>query len=139
MTFADVKELLSLITPFNIPDTKLLTLYEIAAARFAADAPSCTGTSAETEAEVYYIASLFSSGQGTSGVTAEHIDDYSINYGEGGQTKAYYTKYRDIVDRCNYSALIAGVSDGQRRADMLDDLNLDAADVLGDDGTDEDC
>lgn len=137
MTFEDVKELMALITPYNIPDNKLITLYEIAAERFTADAPNCTGTSAETEAEVYYIASLYSSGQGTSGVTSEHIDDYSISYGNGGQTRAYYDKYRDIVDRCNYNALIAGVTDGQKRADMLDDLNLDAADVLGDDADGE--
>lgn len=135
MTQTEVETLLPVITPFAVPSA-MDTLYEIAYAQFAQDAPSCTGTSAENEAITYYIASLLSSGAGTSGVNSEKIDDYSITFSDGGQTQAYMSKYQQIIDTCNYLSLVSGISSGQTRADTLDYLDLDAAGVVtADSGT----
>jgi hypothetical protein len=135
MTQADVEALLPVITPFAVP-AAMTTLYTIASARFAAAAPSCVGSVYENEAVTYYIASMLSSGAGTSGVKSEKIDDYAIAYGDGGQTQAYMSKYQQIIDTCNYLSLVSGISSGQTRADTLDYLDLDNAGIL--DGSTED-
>ena len=129
MTQTEVETLLPVITPFAVPSA-MDTLYEIAYAQFAQDAPSCTGTSAENEAITYYIASMLSSGAGSSGVKSEKIDDYAISFGDGGQTQAYMSKYQQIIDTCNYLSLVSGISSGQTRADTLDYLDLDNAGIL---------
>jgi len=135
MTQSEVEALLPVITPFAVPSA-IDTLYEIAYAQFAQDAASCTGTSAENEAITYYIASMLSSGAGSSGVKSEKIDDYSITFGDGGQTQGYRDKYQQIIDTCNYLSLVSGISSGQTRADTLDYLDLDAAGVVtADSGT----
>ena len=135
MTQADVEALLPVITPFAVP-AAMTTLYTIASARFAAAAPSCVGSAYENEAVTYYIASMISSGAGSSGVMSEKIDDYAIAYGDGGQTQAYMSKYQQIIDTCNYLSLVSGISAGQARADTLDYLDLDNVGIL--DGSTED-
>jgi hypothetical protein len=90
----------------------------------------------ENEAITYYIASLLSSGAGTSGVESEKIDDYSITFSDGGQTRGYLDKYQMIVDKCNYYATITSVTTEQTREDTLDALDLDAGGVVtADSGT----
>ena len=129
MTQADVEALLPVITPFAVP-AAIDTLYSIAYARFAAAAPSCVGSIYENEAITYYIASMLSSGAGSSGVKSEKIDDYAISFGDGGQTQAYMSKYQQTIDACNYFALVSGISSGQTRTDTLDYLDLDNAGIL---------
>ena len=135
MTQSDVEALIPVITPFAVP-AAISTLYDIAYARFSAAAPSCVGSAYENEAITYYIASMLSSGAGSTGVKSEKIDDYSISFGEGGQTQAYLSKYQQIIDTCNYHALVSGISSGQTRTDTLDYLDLDNAGIL--DGSTED-
>lgn len=136
MTQIEVEALLPVITPFAVP-AAIDTLYEIAYARFAADAASCLGTTHENAAITYYIASMLSSGAGTSGVKSEKIDDYAISFMDGGQTAAYEAKYQSIVDNCNYHSTIAGVTAGTTREDTLDYLDLDASGILDDSTEDE--
>ena len=137
MTQSEVEALLPVITPFPVP-AAIDTLYAIAYAQFGLDAPQGVGSSMENEAVTYYIASLLSSGAGTSGVESEKIDDYSITFSDGGQTQGYLDKYQMIVDKCNYYATTADISTGQTRDDTLDNLDLDAAGmVTADDGEGE--
>jgi len=135
MTQSEVEVLLPVITPFAVP-AAIDTLYAIAYAQFGLDAPQCVGSSMENEAITYYIASLLSSGAGTSGVESEKIDDYSITFSDGGQTRGYLDKYQMIVDKCNYYATITSVTTEQTREDTLDALDLDAGGVVtADSGT----
>ena len=91
----------------------------------------------ENEAITYYIASLLSSGAGTSGVESVKIDDYSITFSDGGQTQGYRDKYQMIVDKCNYIATVTSITAGQTRSDTLDNLDLDAAGMVTADSEDE--
>ena len=136
MTQTEVETLLPVITPFAVP-AAMDTLYDIAYAQFAQDAASCTGTSAENEAITYYIASMLSSGAGSSGVKSEKIDDYSITFSDGGQSQGYRDKYLQIVDQCNYIAMVSSISTGQTRSDTLDYLDLDAAGMVTSDSEEE--
>lgn len=128
MTQTEVEELLPVITPFSVP-ALIDTLYEVAYAQFYLDAPGCIGTSSENVAITYYIASMLSSGAGSSGVKSEKIDDYTIQFGEGGQSAEYLNKYRTVVDNCNYHQMVAGATTAITRDDTLDCLNLDDAGI----------
>lgn len=133
MTQTEVETLLPVITPFAVP-TAIDTLYAIAYAQFGIDAAACTGTTMENEAITYYIASMLSSGAGSSGVKSEKIDDYAIAFVEGGQSQGYLNKYQQIVDQCNHIATITSVTAAQTREDTLPDLDLDAAGIVTADG-----
>ena len=128
MTQAEVETLLPVITPFTVPAT-IDALYTIAYAQFSSDAPGCVGTSAENEGITYYIASMLSSGAGTTGVKSEKIDDYKIEFGDGGQTSDYQARYQRIVDSCNLNILIVGAATEQTRTDTLPGLDLDDAGI----------
>lgn len=130
MTQEEVEMLLPVITPFPVP-ALIDDLYAIALARFGVDAPACLGTSFENTAVTYYIASMLSSGAGMTGVKSEKIDDYTITYGEGGQTQEYILKYHQIVENCNRHLSLSAISTGVQRDDSLDCLDLDAAGVCG--------
>jgi len=131
MTQVEVEALLPVITPFAVP-ALIDTLYDVALDQFTLDAPGCLGTSSENMAITYYIASMLSSGAGSTGVKSEKIDDYTIAFGEGGQTAEYEGKYNQIVDNCNHNILIGGMT-GITRDDTLDCLDLDAAGICTDD------
>jgi len=129
MTQSDVETLLPVITRFKVP-ALINTLYDIAYDQFTIDAPSCLGTSKENTAIVYYIASMLASGAGKFGMKSEKIDDYAVAFADDGETGSYLTKYQQIIDNCNYHALVSGISTGQARADTLDYLDLDNAGIL---------
>ena len=131
MTQAEVEALLPVITPFAVP-ALMDTLYEVAYDQFYLDAPGCIGTSSENTAIAYYIAGMLSSGAGSSGVKSEKIDDYTITFGEGGQSAEYNAKYQQIVDNCNYHQMVTGATTEITRDDTLDCLDLDAAGICAD-------
>lgn len=136
MTQTEVEALLPVITPFAVP-ALIDTLYEVAYAQFYRDAPGCLGTSSENTAITYYIASMLSSGAGTTGVKSEKIDDYTIQFGDGGQTAEYEAKYQKIIDNCNFHQLVAWATTDIIRSDTLDCLDLDAAGICTSDTEDE--
>jgi len=136
MTQSDVEALLPTITPFDVPAT-MSTLYEIAYAQFARDAPGCLGTWSENVAVTYYIASLLAAGAGAVGVTSEKIDDYAVSFGERDRSDSYMMKYQNQVDICNYHLALSGMSTGISRDDDLSGLDLDAAGVYTADTTGE--
>ena len=136
MTQTEVEALLPVITPFAVP-ALIDTLYDVALDQFTLDAPGCLGTSSENMAITYYIAGMLSSGAGSTGVKSEKIDDYTISFGEGGQTAEYGGKYNQIVDNCNHNIIIAGMVAGITREDTLDCLDLDATGICTDDTEDE--
>lgn len=128
MTQSDVETLLPVVTPFAVP-ALMDQLYAIAYDQFIADAAPCAGTSFEDLAITYYIASLLSSGSGSTGVKSEKIDDYTIQFGDGGQAAEYLRSYQKIIANCNQRASTIAVSAGVTRDDTLDCLDLDATGV----------
>lgn len=96
--YTAVKTLLPLITPFKIEnDTEGLKYYNLAVEQTNRDAPGLSETQAQT-AECYWIAHLMAVRDGHSGVTSEHLGQWSATYNTtAAGTDIYYAQYRRFL------------------------------------------
>lgn len=96
--YSAVKALLPLITPFRIEDdTAGAIYYAHAVEQTTRDAPGLSETQAQT-AQCYWIAHLMAGRDGHSGVTSEHLGQWSATYNTAAEgTDIYYAQYRRFI------------------------------------------
>lgn len=125
-TYQEVKTLMSLITPYSLPedDESAFTLYKIAEDKVTRDAPTLTG-SAQTEACCFYLAHLLSLKDGSAGIISEQLGTSSVTYAKDRST-AYLIEYRRIIKAASIANIAACMT---CRHDDTETSNLYALDT----------
>ena len=129
-TISDVTAMLPLVTRYSMPEdqTAAGTLYLLAEARVSADAPGLSDTN-ETLAYCYYIAHLMSGQQGRTGITSEHLGQWSVSYSSNAaENSTYLVEYYRLIGEAGIS-----VCDVVRHndADYAEDYGNDSAYIGG--------
>ena len=97
--FAEVIQLMPLITPYTLTDdTTNGAYYVIAYNRVYQDAPGISGLDA-TFAICWYIAYLISGTDGTRVITSEKIGNSSWSYGDQTESDGYLAKYEMAIQK----------------------------------------
>ena len=126
-TQTEVATLLPLLTPYNLPSGEAGdTLFEYAQARVLRDAPSLQETpELLVEAIVYYLAHVLSLQEGRSGLTTEHLGQWSASYA-WREVTPWLTEYKRLLDSIAKPALIrAGLVEKHRDRHKADCLSMD--------------
>lgn len=125
--YAAVKALLPLITPYSITDdTAGAKYYALAVEQQQIDAPRLTETQAQT-AQCYWIAHLMASHDGKTGITSEHLGQWSASFSTtAAGTDIYYAQYKQFISDIAPQTF-AGISAVVKHCDaqLADDLSLD--------------
>jgi hypothetical protein len=125
--YTAVKTLLPLITPFKIEnDTEGLQYYNLAVEQTTRDAPGLSETQAQT-AQCYWIGHLMAGRDGHSGVTSEHLGQWSATYNTTAEgTDIYYAQYRRFLADAAPQTF-SGISATVRHTDEItaDNYSLD--------------
>lgn len=116
-TQTEVATLLPLLTPYSLPEGEAGdTLFEYAQARVLKDAPTLQNDDELlTEAICYYLAHVLSLQEGRSGVTSEHLGQWSASY-SWAESTPYLSEYKRILNGIAKPALIRA-SSVQRHSD----------------------
>ena len=108
-TQTEVATLLPLLTPYSLPEGEAGdTLFEYAQARVLRDAPSLAQKGNDellVEAIVYYLAHSMSLQEGKSGVTSEHLGQWSASY-SWEETTPWLTEYKRLLNTGVKASLI---------------------------------
>lgn len=98
-TQSEVATLLPLITPYNLPEGLDGTaLYNHTVSRVRRECPSLEGNGL-TEAVCYMIAHILSTKEGRSGVTSEHLGQWSASF-TWSKSTPYLEEYSRLVRAC---------------------------------------
>lgn len=106
-TQSDVATLLPIITPYTLPEgDEGLALYNHTVSRVLMAAPSLEENDGVlTEAVCYLIAHILSMREGRTGVTSEHLGQWSASY-SWGESTPWLTEYKRIVNGISKANII---------------------------------
>lgn len=106
-TQSDVATLLPIITPYTLPEgDEGLALYNHTVSRVLMAAPSLEENDGVlTEAVCYLIAHILSMREGRTGVTSEHLGQWSASY-SWEETTPWLTEYKRILNAGVKASLI---------------------------------
>lgn len=96
-TIEEVTAMLPIVTPYSMPDDGSTTLYTLAEERVNTDGNPFEG-STETLAYCMIIAHYLAVRDGKSGITSEHLGQWSVTYADGQHT-AYMAQYLMMVKK----------------------------------------